>query len=189
MKLPENEIIEAIRQGKDESAIQILYKECFGKIRDFIRKNSGSQEDAEDIFQDAVLILYKQIKQGRLGDGVEFRGYLFTVARNLWINKAKRERRIFHLPEGFQLSSQEKLPLLNKEREEFIRYVFAKVGERCRELLTLTVYFDHSMKEVCEKMGFPTENAAKTQHYKCKQRLIEMMGQNMEFKNLLKSVD
>jgi RNA polymerase sigma factor (sigma-70 family) len=189
MKASDSKIIEAILQGKDENAIGILYQESFRKIRDFIRKNSGSQEDAEDIFQDTVLILYKQIKMGKFNQELELGGFLYTVARNLWINKAKKDQHAVPLLEGFQHASREPLPLLSKEREDFIHYVFGRVGDRCKQLLTLTVYFDHTMKEVCDKMGFPNENAAKTQHYKCKQKLIELMGQNTEFKNLLKNVD
>lgn len=189
MGVQNNRILEAIAQGKDESAIAGLYDKSFRKIRDYIRKNSGNTEDAEDIFQDAVLILFKQIKEGKFNMELELDGFLFSVSRNLWINKAKRDQRILHLKEGYDSVEIEQHPVFTNEREERIRQVFEKVGDKCKQLLILVIYFDHSMKEICEKIGFPNENAAKTQHYKCKQKLIELVGANSEFKNLLKNAD
>lgn len=189
MKASDQKIFDAIALGKDDKAIASLYDLSFRKIRDFIRKNSGSQEDAEDMFQDAILALFKMIKSGKYNTAYELEGFLYSVARNLWINKAKREQRKLPLLEGMEWASPDTLSILSKERENIVNETFGKIGDRCKQLLTLVIYFDHSMKELCEKMGFPNENAAKTQHYKCKQRLIELMGHNQEFKNLLKNAD
>jgi len=188
MNVKDTRIIQAILSGKDEKALQALYDSSFRKIRDFVKKNSGKLEDAEDVFQDAIISFYKVVKAGKFDENYDIDGFLFTAARNCWINKAKREQRILSMPDNFQVESGDHFDQLlsEKERSEKIQAIFDMIGAKCKELLTLVVYFDYSMKDVCNKMGLQNENAAKTQHYKCKQKLIELLGQNTGFKQLLK---
>jgi len=184
-------IIESIRLGKDEKAIASLYDVSFRKIREYVRKNSGNLEDAEDIFQDAILVLFKLVQAGRYDNQHDLDGFLYSVSRNLWINKVKRESKKMSLADGFDIPSSEQFykGVLDNERSVYIMNTFSQIGEKCKELLTQVVYFDFSMKEVCEKLGYPNENAAKTQHYKCKQKLIELVGKNDVFKQLLKDAN
>lgn len=184
-------IIESIRLGKDEKAIASLYDISFKKIREYVRKNSGNLEDAEDLFQDAILVLFKLIQAGKYDLKYDLDGFLYTVSRNLWINKVKRDAKKSALPDGYDVSSNEHIyeKVLDKERSELIMNTFSRIGDKCKEILTHVVYFDFSMKDVCEKLGYPNENAAKTQHYKCKQKLIDLVGKSGEFKQLLKDAN
>ena len=184
-------IIQAILHGKDDKALQGLYDTGFRKIRDFVKKNTGSTEDAEDVFQDAVISFYKHVKEGKFDISFDIDAFLFTAGRNCWINKVKREQKIVGMPDNFQVESDHSLygQLADKDRNEKVQAIFETIGSKCKELLTLVVYYDYSMKDVSIKMGLQNENAAKTQHYKCKQKLIELMGNNLGFKQLLKNAD
>ena len=188
MNSRDHRVIQAILNGNDEKALQALYETGFKKIRDFVKKNSGKQEDAEDVFQDAVISFYKFVKAGKYDSNFDIDGFLFITGKNNWINKAKRDHKITSLPDNFQVLSPYDLhdEIALKERNEKIQAIFATIGIKCKELLTLVVYFDYSMKDVALKMGLENENAAKTQHYKCKHKLIELMGNNMNFKQLLR---
>lgn len=188
MSPKDQKIITAIEQGNDDKAINGLYDSSFRKIRDFVKKNAGSNEDAEDVFQDAIVIFYKQVKTGKFDGQYEIDGFLYAVARNVWINKAKRDQRKLPLADTYQAASDLNLQqqLIDQERAGHIQQLFEKIGDKCKELLTLVIYHDYSMKEVADKMQLANENAAKTQHYKCKQKLVELVGENEQFKRLLK---
>ena len=58
-------IVEGIR-SRDSSIIKYVYKEYYPIIKFLITTNSGSDSDAEDIFQDALIILYKKILEENL---------------------------------------------------------------------------------------------------------------------------
>ena len=77
--------------------------------------------------------------------------------------------------------------IITEERAALVRALFAKIGDKCRELLTYTIFHKYTMKEVCERMGFSTENAAKTRNYKCKQQLIRLVDDHEALKGMLKS--
>jgi RNA polymerase sigma factor (sigma-70 family) len=184
----DKEVLTAIRAGNDDEVLKYLYKHVLPRIKRYVIKNSGDEDDAKDIFQDAVLIFYKHVKLGKFNDENEIAGFIFTVARNLWINLARKKNRAVALTdEAMTYGTDETVAeqLITKEREEFVVKMFALLGETCRALLTYSIYHRLSMKEIKEKMGFTSENVAKTKHYKCKQRLIGIVKDNASIKDML----
>ncbi|MFN6945727.1 MAG: sigma-70 family RNA polymerase sigma factor, partial [Cytophagaceae bacterium] len=58
-------VIQSIRSGKNSDALNYLYKDPLRKIRKFILNNSGTLDDADDVFQDAVVVLFHYVKTGK----------------------------------------------------------------------------------------------------------------------------
>lgn len=190
MSLKDSEILNAIRTGKDDKSLEALYDSLFPKIRSHIRKNKGNEEEAKDIFQDALLIFYRKVKTNDFDDTHSIGAYVFTIAKNLWINRAKKIVRNgsgVEVPETMSTDNSPSELLVNSERSAIIMNMLNQLGARCKELLIYTFFYELSMKEVCEKMGFATENAAKTRNYKCKQRLMELVKDNELIRENLKS--
>lgn len=189
MQYTDKEILNSIRAGKEDSALTFLYKKVLPKVKQYIKGNSGDEEEAFDIFQDAIMIFYKQVKTDKFKEEYEIAGFIYSVSRNLWINRVKQKNRSVSMPEGIHLedSGTGMLEgLITKEREEYIMKMLSELGDRCKELLLYSIYHKFSMKEICEKMGFSTEDAAKTRNYKCKQKLIALVKDNPSVKDLLR---
>ncbi len=189
MQYTDKEILNAIRAGKEDSALAFLYKKVLPKIKHYILGNSGNEDEAFDIFQDAMLVFYKQVKMDKFKEEYEIAGFIYSVSRNLWINRVKQKNRSVSMPEGMAVEAPEPGLLdgmITKEREEYIMKLLSELGERCKELLLYSIYHKFSMKEICEKMGFSTEDAAKTRNYKCKQKLIALVKDNPSVKELLR---
>lgn len=183
--ISDRDIINCIRSGRDTSVLERLYEDIFPKIKKYIRKNSGSEDDAFDIFQDGVVIFYNYVVSGRYKENYEISGFLYTVCKNLWINKAKHNRLHIRLNESIEtLGDNENVlnMLISKEREKEVQDVLSLLGDRCRELLQYAFFYQLSSLEICEKMGFANEDTLKTKKYKCKQRLLEIM-KNKGFEN------
>jgi len=177
-KLDDQKIIEAFRTGNDHETLKILYKRCFPKIKAYICSNSGSGEDALDIFQDAVLALCKQIKMGKYNEKYDIDGFIYSVSRNMWINKAKKNKRQVAYIDEYEKGSEENDYIdfiVTPEREKMVKSILSKLGEKCVELLQYSIFYRMSNREICEKMPFASENAVKTQKYKCKQKLLSIM--------------
>jgi RNA polymerase sigma factor (sigma-70 family) len=135
------------------------------------------------------MIFYKQVKTDKFKEEYEIAGFIYSVSRNLWINRVKQKNRNVSMPETLHYESTEPgllEGLITKEREAYIMNMLSELGERCKELLLNSIYHKFSMKEICEKMGFGTEDAAKTRNYKCKQKLIALVKDNPTVKDLLR---
>lgn len=188
MKIPDHKLIEAIHSGKDDHVLEVLYKEVYPKIQSLILKNGGNQEEAQDIFQDAVVILYKQVREDKFDQQYQIAGFVYTVSRNLWINRVKRKNRNTEIPEDEQaipLETNVMDDMISEEREQYIDQLLSKLGPKCKELLIYSIFHGMSMKEISKTMGFNSEDVAKTKNYKCKQKLLKILERNPSLKKLL----
>jgi len=191
-------IIELIRTGKNDLALNALYRN-FPAIRKLVRSRGGSTRDAEDIFQEALIILIRQLKKDfRLS--AKLSTYLYGVCRRLW-SEQLRKRRLqvsfdsltgvlpgnggsLDTPSG-ELSADEEASLYTHlQQESRIRLAEQALNElkdRCRELLLVFYHGQLSVKEIAAKMGYRSENSTKNQKYKCleaaRTRLKELQHQ------------
>jgi len=169
-------VIEAIRNNKNDKALSILYDHYLPEVKKYIRSNNGKGEDAEDMFQDALVILYKYIKTGQYDESYSLGGFLMTVCKNLWINKAKKDSRNVRIDKYDMPDHNDVVDdMITQEREKMVADAMSELGPRCQELLMLSNFEKLSSREIAEKMGFESEDAVKTRKYKCMQRLMEIV--------------
>jgi len=187
LKTNDSEILLCLRTGKNEKVLKHLYKVIFPKIRKYILANSGSADDALDIFQDAIVVLCKQVRAGKFDNRYEVEGFLFTVCRNLWINKAKKESRMIALKDQEIHDTEHDFThdIITHEKAHTLKEMIRKLGEKCYQLLQLAVYQQTDNSEICTIMGFATVNAVKTQKYKCKQKLLEIIKSDPSYREVI----
>lgn len=189
MKYSDKEIIEAIKKGNSNRVLQFLYRTVQFKITSWILKNNGSEEEAQDIFQDAVLSFYNYVLANKFDENKSVEGFLFAIAKNRWINKAKQNKRVVTITSEHKDDSTEDNDFLkqtfSKEKSDKIEDLLSHLGERCKQLLTYSIFYGMSMDEISVKMNFSNANTAKTKNYKCKQRLIKIVKENKRVKDWL----
>ncbi|MBC7387648.1 MAG: sigma-70 family RNA polymerase sigma factor [Opitutaceae bacterium] len=182
------EIINAIRSGNDGAVLNHLYKVALPNIIRFITRNNGDKDEAKDIFQDCVIALYNTVKLEKYDESKEVEGFLYHVARNLWINRIKKKNRQTPI-QNTEYHADEDTPLagmVNQEKQKAIQGLMENIGSPCKELLKLVMYDKLSMKEVAIKMGYAGETVAKSTHYNCKQKLAASIYANKNLLSLLK---
>lgn len=183
-------IVECIKNRQNEKALSHLYTHTLKKVKSYILSNSGTQEDVNDIFQDAVIIFFKSVLENKFDAEHSVDAFIFTISKNLWINAAKRKRKLIHVGiEEQQLASEVHTQLdviISKEKRTALNIAYSKLDEACRKLLGLVAYEKLSMKELKEKMDLTSENAAKTMHYRCKQSFHKIIKENTDLLSALK---
>jgi len=182
------EILNAIQTGNDRDVLKFMYNTLFPKVSKYIRNNSGNSDAAFDIFQDSIMVFYKYVKMNKFDPKYEISAFVYTVSKNLWLNRLRKEKREVAIPENFDYSDHNddiEECLFSKEREEAVSGVLSQLGQRCELLLRYSIFFRMRNIEICDKMGFRTENAVKTRKYKCMQRLISLIEANPSLKRTL----
>jgi RNA polymerase sigma factor (sigma-70 family) len=202
-KMDDQTILELIRSRKNDLALNALYRN-FPAIRKLVRSHGGSTKDAEDIFQEALIILIRNLqKDFRLS--AQLSTYLYSVCRFLWNDQLRKRRPqvsfdsvtgirpgnevITGIHPGSGLSAAEEAGLYEVlEQESRIRLAeqaLHDLKDRCRELLLLFYHRQLSLREITTKMGYGTENSTKNQKYKCleaaRTRLKELQHQTQTF--------
>lgn len=184
-------ILELIRTGNNDLALNALYKN-FPAIRKLVRSRGGSTKDAEDIFQEALLILiYKLKKEFRLSSRLST--YIYGVCRLLWNEQLRRRQLQVPFDPLTGLPSENDASLdtdvhTHLQHEFRVRLAIQALNElkdRCRELLLMFYHGHLSIKEIAAKMGYGSENSTKNQKYKCleaaRTRLKELQQQTQTF--------
>ena len=181
-KYSDEEILQGILEGKDDKVLAYLYKETLPMVKKYILNNQGSLDEAKDVFQDAVIRFYNAVKTGTFKEKCSVSSFVFGISKNLWINAAKRKERFTgHTESEFVQDSVNLLEdIISEEKILAVNQLLDKVGNTCAQLLRYSVYDNLSMREICEKMGFRSEDVAKTNNYRCKQKMMKLVEVNPE---------
>lgn len=174
----------------DTIVLQSIYKNFYSKINFFIKKNNGDDDDANDIFQEAIIIIYRKLKANDLVLDCTFETYLYSVCRFLWLKHLERRKlekeKIkdnHEYNEDIYDDNLEKVVDLNDRYRLFQKH-FANLGKDCQKVLQL--YFDKvPLKSIAQIMGFKSEKYAKKRKFKCKEYLIKSIKQDLEYKKIL----
>lgn len=166
----DSEVIERLCRG-DEKALDYLYKKHYRMMTHLIIKNSGSEQEAKDIFQDALIVLWQKSTSGSLILTSKISTFLYSICLNLWRKELERKSRLSNETkdgEEFQdIEKQEKIKIINE--------CIDQLGDTCKSILTYHYFDGLSMTDIAEKMGFANTDTAKTKKYKCKKKLDELI--------------
>jgi len=183
-------IIDCIRTGNNSEALKYLYKDPLFKIRKFILKNSGTLDDADDVFQDAIIVLFQYVKNGKYKEEYDLDGFLFKVARNSWTDIARKKQKIIKESfVGFDISDDTDLlnDTIREEQLDTFYTLFNKLEDNCKKILSYVIFDKKSMKEISELMGLKNEKVAKSQHHRCKKYFIKIVSEDKEAINILRN--
>jgi len=185
---------EAILEGlrlRSDYIINFAYKEFFPLVRFLVAENGGSGEDAEDIFQDGIIILYNKIILNQLILTSSFKTYMYSVCRNLWLQKLNKRKAIYDkltdVEEFIDLPADmlQQASIAETELHRIIQIHFLSLPNDCQKVLKLFIK-NIPLQEIAGIMGFKTENYAKTRKYLCKQDLKKRIADDPRSQKLLK---
>ena len=168
--MKDREVLERISQG-DEGALEYLYKKHYRMMTRVVINNSGSEDEAKDIYQEALVAFWQKAINGQLVLTSKISTYLYSVCLNLWRKELDRKGR-------FTDSDDEKYTYQEFERKERIRIInecIGELGETCRKMLTYHYFDGLSMSDIAKKLNLANTDTAKTKKYKCKKKLDLMI--------------
>lgn len=166
----EIEIFERICKG-DEKALEFLYKKYYRMMTKLVITNSGTEDEARDVYQDALIVFWQKATSGNLVMTAKISTYIYSICQNLWRKELDRKKR---------LSNEEKDTAVSfdtdaAEREKIMMKCINQLGETCKKVLMYYYFEEMSMQDIADKLGFANTDTAKTKKYKCKKKLDEVV--------------
>jgi RNA polymerase sigma factor (sigma-70 family) len=176
LKAESNE--KALLQGlarSDKKAIEIIYRENYNMVQSLIINNSGSTDDAKDIFQEAMIVLYEKVRSGTFELNCLIKTYVYSVSRRLWLKRLQQMNRYVPAIENLQdtVPVEEEVEENERINSEFqtMEKAISSLGEPCKSLLEAYYLEKKSMQEIALFFGYTNAENAKNQKYKCLVRL------------------
>ena len=183
----EQKLLEGLAQN-DRKAIELIYKQHYGMVQSLILSNSGYPDDARDIFQEAMIVLYEKVRSGSFELNSQLKTYLYSVCRRLWLKRLSQMQRLNQVqrlsPEVESLEEiipvEEELDRHEQRNQDFVvmEHSLNSLGEPCKSLLEAYYLDKKSMVEIAGDFGYTNADNAKNQKYKCLMRLKKIFSQN-----------
>ncbi len=171
------ELLEGLARN-DRKAIEQLYTQHYRMVQTFILNNNGTADDARDIFQEAMVLLYEKSRTGNFELTSKLKTYVYSVCRRLWLKRLQQLQRF-----GTPVESIEEVAPVEEDLEEQERRneafsmmdkALSHLGEPCKSLLEAYYIHKKQMQEIAENFGYTNADNAKNQKYKCLMRLKKL---------------
>ncbi len=173
----ERQLLEGIALN-DRAVIEGIYRDNYPMIQSFILNNNGNSDEARDIFQEAMIVIYEKAISGSFELNCLLKTYLYSVCRRLWLKRLQQLQRYGSLIENIDetVVVDEDLELHEKHNTDFIlmENAMSKIGEPCKSLLDAYYIQKKNMQEIAADFGYTNADNAKTQKYKCLVRLKKL---------------
>ncbi|HRD54001.1 MAG TPA: sigma-70 family RNA polymerase sigma factor [Flavobacteriales bacterium] len=156
----------------DAATLRALYEKHFPAIRQYVLQNSGTGNDAQDVFQEAVTVLWMSVKEGRMVPDADPGGFLYRVAKNKWLDvvrsAAHKHMKVVHddrtLDRGADVDDD------IEERIARLRGVYEKLDDKCRSVLDRFYFERKDLATIANEMGVE-EESIRTIKYRCMMKL------------------
>lgn len=175
-------LVEAFKTN-NESVLKSIYQDNYYKTRSYVLQNNGNEQQSKDIYQEAFLAVWQNIKNGHFvpKTNTSLNGYLFTISKNKWINylRSHNYKKMVSITdfENSKLASAESETIEtheeNNDKLKKTMSAFNCLGDVCKTLLTKVYFEKKSMKEIAIELDL---DAASTRNkkYRCMQKLREL---------------
>jgi len=185
MPSKETDYLDAIRNN-DVAGLRNIYREFLPRITNLIRQNGGSLDDAQDVFQDALIVIYKKCQSADFKLSSKFYTLLYGICRNLWGNQLqKKSRSELRIIDDYQYESIPDLSAAIGETEEQRLFwdAFQQLGPDCQQILKL-FFAKVKMEAITKKLSLSSVGYAKKKKFQCKERLVKLVRADRRFAEL-----
>lgn len=172
-----------------QDALRAIYAdtELKRKVIQHVRNRQGNAEDGQDMFHEGIIVLDRNVREGKFRGEAPLKGYLYSICRFLWMNQLRKNAHtnpvaeVPHPNEPDEYTPE--IALITGERKALLNRLLDQLGERCRNILELWK-LSYSMEEIAGKLGFSSPDMARKAKYRCHLNLMELVTQNPELREL-----
>jgi RNA polymerase sigma factor (sigma-70 family) len=176
-------ILDLINKG-DEGALVTLYDQNRRPVQAFVTRNHGSLEDADDMLQEALVILWERVRTRKFEYGARLSTFIYATVKNLWHARLRVMKREVpfdvdkHDTDNDEQSSLE--GLIQQEQRDQMHRALERLGELCRKLLLMFYWEEMSMETIASNLGLANADVAKSKKYQCKKELQALLKTHMQ---------
>jgi RNA polymerase sigma factor (sigma-70 family) len=198
-KYSDKTILIGIKNRKGE-ILEYLYREYYPQIERIVLKHEGDEQDARDLFQEALVIIFTRLKEGDLVINSSFHNYFIVLCRFIWFRQKGIKNSYGTLDDSEESATmkstasgivndspgeREYNEFLTNQNEKIFQRQYRKLPGDCKRVLKM--YFrKKSYKEIATRMKYSTEDYARRKKYLSMQLLMKMIKEDPEYIELNK---
>lgn len=172
----------------DNKIIESIYRNYAHRIAHHVVRKGGSQEDARDIFQDALVIIYHKAQVPGFQLTSRFYTFLFGICYRLWERKReKKSSQTMTIPSdaGYIADDDIEEKIYEREQHKIFLAAFEKLDQQCQQILTL-FFAGKSMEEITQQTNLKNAHTTRNRKYRCQKKLEELVKDDIRFQDFYK---
>lgn len=169
-RLNDKQLTEAIRQGDKDALVQ-LYKDNYTSVRNYVLKNNGTHDDAEDVMQDAAIAVWEKIRNDSLELRARLSTIVFAIAKNQWLKRLNRLGKQVGMDGSGSEKMSENTDDMDIRDKKLVVEMMKTLGDKCRELLTYFYFDGYPMQTIAELMQYNNADTVKAKKHQCFKQL------------------
>ena len=176
-----------------DGAIEAIYRLHFPSLTWYVMNNSGTREDAEDIFQEVIIAFIRLVQENKFRGEASIGTFLYSMNRNAWLNELKRRSRALVREERFETGKDTQIVdishfIADRESKSQLHNLIVQLGENCQKILTLFYFEERSLKDILTSLDYENEQVVRNKKYKCMKQLREMIDAIPSVAQVLKNM-
>lgn len=172
---------------KDTLIIQSIIDECYPSIEKMVLSNSGNKLDADETFQESLIILYRKVREDNFILNSSLKTFLYSIGKNRWLHELRRRKPMEDISQALdqelELDDDTLHLIMKNERLKLFREKFEELNESCKKVIRLFL-MKVPLAEITTILGLSSEQVARNKRYRCKEELIRIIRKTTRFKEL-----
>ena len=185
-------LIKDIRQGggKRIEALEYIFKDQAqrNKVIRFLKSKGCAEQDAEDLYQDAIIIFDRKAASGEFMQMSSIENFIFSIVKLNWYNRYRQHQKRQDVDVLLERELVEDVSTYyeRQERHEMLERILDMFGERCKELLLLFSQ-GYSMEDIAKRLEITDRFYARKEKYRCLNRIRMKVQADEELAKYIKN--
>ena len=191
--LSDPEITALIQSANNDIAIRYLYRKNYGSVLAYIIRNSGTDADAQDIFQEVIVTFLELVQLHKFRGESSVSTFLLALTRNIWLNELKKRGRAQLREERYEKGRNREEEdasqfVVHREMRMQVMNLLESIGTTCKTILLAFYYENRSMKDILDLLHYENEQVVRNKKYKCLKQLEQVLNAKPALANNIKSI-
>ncbi len=175
----DRQLIERIRKN-DRLVLGEIYTKYEKQVFSYIKYKGGTEEDAKDMLQEAIIVLWQKVNSGDFNLSAQLSTFLIAVAKNQWRKELRKKSKMSN--EQISENKSDENPgqldtLLIQEKSDLVQKAFELIKPLCKKLLLLFYFEERNLEDITKILKFSNSNVTKSKKYQCKKSLELVLQQ------------
>lgn len=185
-KYSRTELIDGIRNYNSE-ILEFVYTENFKSIRRMVLSNSGDNSDAEDVFQESMLVLFRKVQEDTFSLTSTLNTFIYSIARLIWLKELNQRKKRPSNLDDFESHSNDERSVLStieyNDRLALYKEKFEELSDDCKKVLKMFIN-GIPVAVITQRMGYSSDQHTKNRRFRCKKSLITRIKESSQYKEL-----
>lgn len=173
-------------KGENNHAFGQLYKEYFPMVNRFVTNNNGRTDDAEDVFQDTMVVFLEKLRKDDFILTASIKTYIMAIAKNLWLKRLRTSYKEIEFTDSLDNKFFDTINLAIEHEKSYwekLRSYLPLITIHCQKIIDDIFFKEKQIAQIQKEYGYSTKHNAQNQKHKCVEQIKKVKEQDENKKN------